>query len=280
MSTYHQPDRGMLDVLHDVTERYHDRLVDAGVRVAILQARAVVDKNGIRKGPAIRHGGYACLATIRIVPTRQRVAGLADAEILVDGDRWPDLSAEERRALIDHELTHIEVKEDDDGVLLELDGSPEDVEAAEGEGAEQAVASVRAARHEQLAADIASSSIAVLQRKADSATIEVVRRAIELEGGRPKPRRGAMQALEARLAELLEEADAEATANSEADTGERSNNDPEAALVTCEKCGKEHHPTWGPECLRCKLEAGPGRRPGINPAQVIKLFDDEAGARG
>lgn len=53
--------------------------------------------------------GHAILAKIRIVGLRDRVEGMADAELIVDGDRWVLLDAKERAALIDHELTHIEV---------------------------------------------------------------------------------------------------------------------------------------------------------------------------
>ena len=41
---------------------------------------------------------------------------ILDAEIVLDGDRWDELSAEEQDAAIDHELTHLELVVDDSGL--------------------------------------------------------------------------------------------------------------------------------------------------------------------
>jgi hypothetical protein len=61
-------------------------------------------------GPAIMHGGYPAAAQIRINNLRDRVAGLADATMLIDSECWEGYSEESRAALIDHELTHLNVK--------------------------------------------------------------------------------------------------------------------------------------------------------------------------
>jgi hypothetical protein len=52
------------------------------------------------------------------------VAGLADAEITLDADRWKELGRGKRIGLIDHELTHIELVYDDDGLALDDNERP------------------------------------------------------------------------------------------------------------------------------------------------------------
>lgn len=355
MSTYKKPSRDMVRLLDEVIGRYHQDLAEAKVKVYLLLAFAPTDENGERKGVAIRHHGYPALAKCWIVPTKQRVAGLGDAEILIDGDRWPDLDRDSQVALLDHELTHLRVLTDKDGAPLvdsaerpklatrphdrqfgwfdevakrhgrasvevqqakrlvdetgqlylgEWGGTGSEVSTWYGsealtrdleEKAEKSEALARdldkpapyedrpavgmpraskaaralrgkakeagdaighdpakagEARVNAVAADLALASIRVLTSRAKDAPIDVIRRAIELEAKRPKPRAGAMRVLEERLAELLEEADA----------GEQP--EPETA---------EHEIADDP---------GPAAptRPGMNPDNVRALFD-EPGAR-
>lgn len=94
--------------LSDAKTRYHDQRLD-GVRVGMLMAYAPEDKDtGDPKGPALKRHGVPCLALVRIVPTKDRVAGMPDAMIYVDGDAWRGLTHSERLALLDHELEHID----------------------------------------------------------------------------------------------------------------------------------------------------------------------------
>jgi len=90
--------------------KYHQPLVDAGVRIDVIRAYATLDANGDEKGPAVKLHGYPCTAIVRIVPYLQRVKGAGDAEIVIDDLRWDELSTEEQDALIDHEIEHIELK--------------------------------------------------------------------------------------------------------------------------------------------------------------------------
>jgi hypothetical protein len=90
-----------------VMREHHSELADAGVTVDLLLAYAAVGKSGARKGPAVKLHGRSCYAKIRITALDERVAGRADCEIVLDGDRcgeWPTRMAD---AVIDHELTHV-----------------------------------------------------------------------------------------------------------------------------------------------------------------------------
>jgi hypothetical protein len=62
----------------------------------------------------LKHQGYPAGAVVRITPLKDRALGIADATIVVDRAGWLALSQRQRNALIDHELTHLEVKTDEE----------------------------------------------------------------------------------------------------------------------------------------------------------------------
>ena len=118
MATFRKAEADITDLVSSVMRDCHRPLAEAEVKVDVLLAHAARDKeSGEPKGPAIRLNGYPCYATIRITSQKERVAGLGDALLTIDGDRWPDLLVEQQRALIDHELTHL--------VLVTEDGTPQ-----------------------------------------------------------------------------------------------------------------------------------------------------------
>lgn len=91
-------------LLEQAISVWHPDLHANSVRVGIIFAAADDD------GPAVRHHGYAALATIRVVPTKDRLTKGYDAEMLVDRDHWLKGKEPHRLALLDHELSHLEVK--------------------------------------------------------------------------------------------------------------------------------------------------------------------------
>ena len=68
----------------------------------------------------------AATAMVRIVPVRDRAAGVADVMLLVDRPAYSDMNELERDALIDHELTHLEPIMDDEtrSVVFDVAGRP------------------------------------------------------------------------------------------------------------------------------------------------------------
>lgn len=100
-------------------EPYVDRLIDEfnvhaslrehEVRIDFLIAYPEVNADGFAKGPAILHRGMKALGLCRVVNYRDRIKGLGDAEITLDGEYWDEATERERLALLDHELTHIEL---------------------------------------------------------------------------------------------------------------------------------------------------------------------------
>lgn len=110
MATYTEAAAWICEKVDAVMVRYHGPLKDAGVTISILMAHPPCDQNGDVKGPAVSHGGYPALAKIRITSHKDRVHGLGDAELIIDSYEWDTLGAEEQDAVIDHELTHLELR--------------------------------------------------------------------------------------------------------------------------------------------------------------------------
>jgi hypothetical protein len=55
----------------------------------------------------LKHQGYPAAAVVSVTPLKSRALGVADAIIVVDRAFWLTLSAPQKDALIDHELTHV-----------------------------------------------------------------------------------------------------------------------------------------------------------------------------
>lgn len=96
-------------------ENYHGPLSEAGVKVKVLLAHPPVDEAGDATGPALKVNGYEAIARIKILGLEDRVSYGFDAKMAIDSDKWDESSDEERAAVLDHELTHLELAVDDQG---------------------------------------------------------------------------------------------------------------------------------------------------------------------
>lgn len=125
MPIYERDEDGRIaEIAAEVCRKYHGELEAAGVRVDYLFAHAKTDKNGDPVGAALKLGGYHAAAIVRVVGLKDRVKGHGDAEVIVDGDRWDEWSEERKAAILDHELTHLELIVDEDGVKRDDYGRP------------------------------------------------------------------------------------------------------------------------------------------------------------
>lgn len=117
MSTYQLAPKAVLQTVERMMKKYHPELHDVSVSVDCLFAHAPRDKDGDFVGHSIMHNGYPANAIIRIIGLKDRTAGRGDSEMVIDGDQWDLWSEEEQGALVDHELTHLELVTDAQGVL-------------------------------------------------------------------------------------------------------------------------------------------------------------------
>jgi hypothetical protein len=102
-------DKDIVDVVTRMVAKYHQPLRDAGVTFAVQVARPKTDEDGEPTEIALKANGYPCAAKVRVIPYRDRVNGLPDAEITIDGDEWDTLTDRQRDALVDHEVEHLEL---------------------------------------------------------------------------------------------------------------------------------------------------------------------------
>ena len=109
-------------LIFEVMHKYHGGLESAGVTAQILYAYPKHDEAGESLGPALMSGGYPALATVQILGHKRRAAGDADIEITLDWENWSVSSNAEQMAILDHELTHIELKTDSNGRAKRDDG--------------------------------------------------------------------------------------------------------------------------------------------------------------
>lgn len=101
MPTTYQECGDVMDALaRRVMRDYYHVLLDADVKLGYLFA-ANPD------GAAIKSRGYPAAAQVRIVNLKDRVAGMPDAMVIVDEERWKGLADTEKLALLHHELYHL-----------------------------------------------------------------------------------------------------------------------------------------------------------------------------
>ena len=103
-STYRTPDPGdqILELLAEVMREHHRPLAEYGVEVGVLFASN-------SEGPALVSRGVPCAATIKVVSLKDRVTKHYDAELVIDLRWWDDARQPHRRALLDHELSHLKL---------------------------------------------------------------------------------------------------------------------------------------------------------------------------
>jgi hypothetical protein len=100
------------DLLQEVMGADHPRLAEVGVTVLLQFAEA-------EGGPALKLHGYPAYAIVRVVPLKDRAAGLPDCRIAIDQSAWEEHDEGWRKALLSHELEHVAVQEDEHGNVKE-----------------------------------------------------------------------------------------------------------------------------------------------------------------
>jgi hypothetical protein len=124
MPNYEDPSNKMEEAFEDVRnfDAHRDRLKD--VNIAVLAAYASRDEDNEPRGEALQSRGRPILGMIRIMSTEDRAAGNADVRVILNGDRWGQISGPMQRGVIDDCLTQIMVLKEDNVTKLDDLGRP------------------------------------------------------------------------------------------------------------------------------------------------------------
>lgn len=121
-SKYTKADKETLKIFKRVLSTHHEELTAVGVAFDILLGFAPENSEGEAVCAALKLHGYEANAITKIVGLKDRVLGQADAQIVLDGDLWTreedPLSDEQKAAILDHEIYHIQVKRDHEGAVI------------------------------------------------------------------------------------------------------------------------------------------------------------------
>ena len=112
------PDPRTLSVLEEVMNTYHPHLVKAKVNVGIVVCRKE-DKEGFSK-----ESFPPAYARIRPTSRKNRLHCPHDATIELCHFHWESMDTQRQRALLDHELTHLLVREKEGQPILDDLGRP------------------------------------------------------------------------------------------------------------------------------------------------------------
>jgi hypothetical protein len=123
MATFLKAPPEVNEFVQDVMRQYHPNLFGLEVSTQCVMALADTDEDGDPKGPAIKCHGFPAAATVRITSPKARCHGHAMVELTIDEQRWEELTEAQRTALIDHELTHLEVAKENGGKDIAYDKS-------------------------------------------------------------------------------------------------------------------------------------------------------------
>jgi hypothetical protein len=124
MPNYEDPSNKMEEAFEDVRnfDAHRERLKD--VNIAVLSAHASRDEDDEPRGEALASRGRPILGMIRIMSTEDRAAGNADVRVVLNGDRWGQISGPMQRGVIDDCLTQIMVLKEDDVIKRDDLGRP------------------------------------------------------------------------------------------------------------------------------------------------------------
>lgn len=105
MKLYQEAQQEMLDRLIAIVGKSHEPLEKNNVTIGVLLVR----EEGDKPQPCLKLHGHPAIAIVSLTPIKHRAKGAPDALIEIDGVCWDDLCETEQDAVLDHELTHLEL---------------------------------------------------------------------------------------------------------------------------------------------------------------------------
>jgi hypothetical protein len=106
----------IVELLCVVRAKWHPHLADVAIDVLTV---CEYDEESGEELPCLKHHGYPAAATIKVMSHERRAQGAGDALLTIDAIAWHALAYLARVALLDHELTHVELVKKDGAVALD-----------------------------------------------------------------------------------------------------------------------------------------------------------------
>lgn len=97
--TYTPAPQEIVNHIEAVKQKWHQRLESAGVTISALMVSG-----------GLTHQGYSALAVVKINSLKDRVEGKADCTIDFDEEAYAQWPESKLRAIIDHELEHLQLQ--------------------------------------------------------------------------------------------------------------------------------------------------------------------------
>jgi hypothetical protein len=113
---YSLADKDTEALLQDLVIKYHTDLDSTGATFNLIFA--LRDPEDESEKPVLAIKGHRVFGLSKVHNLKERTLGLADAEILLDGDAWPRMSKQVKSAVLDHQLQYFEVKRDKEGEFV------------------------------------------------------------------------------------------------------------------------------------------------------------------
>ena len=107
-TTYEPCGTDVTDLITEVMRTQHAELAQYSTRISAVFATRDSKKHGHMV--ALKARGFPIAAKIQITALADRARGEADAKLTIDSYAWNNLPPGQRRALIDHELEHLELR--------------------------------------------------------------------------------------------------------------------------------------------------------------------------
>lgn len=113
-SSFAVADVTVTELCDDIIQKFHTDLDSSAVKIDIVLAFR--DPEG--ESPALLKEGHRVWGSSKVISLKDRVKGMGDAEITLDGDAWANMNEKSKRAILDHYLEHFSVKRDKNGDFL------------------------------------------------------------------------------------------------------------------------------------------------------------------
>jgi hypothetical protein len=125
MAKIEKAPKAIKDFALDILSQYetHKPILDAKVNIEFLFAYGERHpETDALISDAITKHGFRCDGICRKTNAEERAAGRGDAVIMLDADWWEKADEAEQKALLDHELHHIDVCTDEEGKVIKDKG--------------------------------------------------------------------------------------------------------------------------------------------------------------